>query len=213
MHPALLPYAAVLPHTGNLADGVDRAFAAHGMTITREHVPRVAELAVELARRFGHDEDAARTAALLHDIGGTVPRSQMVGLCRQLGLHASPEEESVPMLLHQRLSEMLAREHYGVTDAGVLQAIRYHTALHAAPTEFDQLIFLADKIEWDQGGEPPYRAGALAALDGGLEAATRVVLGWLYRERAQLKVVLPELRAAWRAFGIVGDAEEGISRQ
>ena len=77
-----------------------------------------------------------------------------------------------------------------------------HTALHGQPTPLDQVVFLADKIEWDQGGEPPYRAGLLNALEAGLDAGTRFMLTWMYEERARLLVILPELREAWAAFGV-----------
>lgn len=200
----LAPYTARLSVTGNLAQDVDIAFLTYGNRITREHVPRVARLAPELARRFGVDPQAAETAALLHDIGGVVPRGSMVYLCHQLGLSVRPEELQVPMLLHARISEIIAAEVYGVTDPAVLQAIRVHTALHGQPTPLDQVVFLADKIEWDQGGEPPYRAGLLNALDAGLDAGTRFMLTWMYEERARLLVVLPELREAWAAFGVGG---------
>jgi predicted HD superfamily hydrolase involved in NAD metabolism len=200
----LAPYTARLPVSGNLAQDVDTAFLAYGNRITREHVQRVAKLAPELARRFGVDPQAAETAALLHDIGGVVPRGSMVDLCLQLGLSVRPEELQVPMLLHARISEIIAGEVYGVTDLAVLQAIRVHTALHGQPTPLDQVVFLADKIEWDQEGEPPYRAGLLAALDTGLDAGTRYMLTWMYEERARLLVVLPELREAWAAFGVGG---------
>ena len=202
MNPALAPFVVQVPNTGRLMQDVDAAFAAYGKRITREHVPRVAKLARELALRFGADADNSELAALLHDIGGVVPRGEMVSLCRALGLSVRAEEEQVPMLLHARLSGVIAREVFGVDAPDVLQAIRFHTALHARPTPLDQVVFLADKIEWDQGGEPPYRAQLLAVLDAGLDAGTRFMLTWMYEHRADLLVVLPELRQAWAAYGI-----------
>ena len=202
MNPALAPFVVQMPHTGRLMQDVDAAFAAYGNRITREHVQRVAKLARELAQRFGADADKSEMAALLHDIGGVVPRSEMVSLCLHLGLMIRPEELQVPMLLHARLSEVIAREVFGVDASDVLQAVRFHTALHASPTPLDQVVFLADKIEWDQGGEPPYRAELLAALNAGLEAGTRFMLTWMYERRADLLVVLPELRQAWAAYEI-----------
>ncbi|GHF45714.1 putative HD superfamily hydrolase involved in NAD metabolism [Deinococcus metalli] len=187
---------------GDLAADVDALLAAHGRDVTREHVPRVAREAVRLARRFGVDVGAARTAALLHDVGGIVRRADMVALCRALALPVEAEEEQVPMLLHAKLSVVLARERYGVTDPAALQAIRYHTTLHARPTPLDLVVFLADKLEWDQGGVPPYHAALSAALDGGLEAGARSMLAWMATPAAHLLLPHPDLRAAWAAFGI-----------
>jgi predicted HD superfamily hydrolase involved in NAD metabolism len=202
VNPALAPFVLQVPHTGQLAHDVDAAFLAYGNRITREHVPRVARLAPELARSFGVDPVQAEVAALLHDIGGVVPRGEMVELCQSLSLPVRPEERQVPMLLHARIGAVIAQEVFGVTDTAVLQAVRVHTALHARPTPLDQVVFLADKIEWDQIGVPPYRAGLLAALESGPDAGTRFMLAWMFEHRSDLLVALPELRDAWAAHGI-----------
>lgn len=194
------------PPSGTLAADVDALFAAHGREVTREHVPRVAHEALGLARRFGVDPLAAQTAALLHDVGGIVSSARMPTLCGGLGVPIVPEERQVPMLLHAKLSVVLARELYGVTDTGVLQAVRFHTTLHARPTPLDRVVFLADKLEWDQGGVPPYHADLLNALEDGLEAGTRWFLGWMASPQARLLIPHPDLRAAWAAFGISAPA-------
>ncbi|ALW89507.1 bis(5'-nucleosyl)-tetraphosphatase (symmetrical) YqeK [Deinococcus actinosclerus] len=185
-----------------LADDVDTLLAACGREVTREHIPRVTAEARRLARHFRVPEGAAAQAALLHDLGGIVPRGEMVPLCRALGIPIYPEERQVPMLLHAQLSVVLARERYGVTDEGVLQAIRYHTTLHAAPNPLDLVVFLADKLEWDQGGAPPYQAALRRALRDGLEAGATWMLRWMASPEARLLVPHPDLRAAWAAFGV-----------
>lgn len=193
---------ARFPPSGNLDSDVDALLAAHGRDITREHVPRVARQAEELARRFGVNPEQAVQAALLHDIGGIFPRAEMAVLCGLLGLPVEAEERQVPMLLHAKLSVVLARDLYGVNDAEVLQAIRYHTTLHAAPTPLDQVVFLADKLEWDQGGVPPYHAGLSAAMDAGLDSGARWMLTWMAGPEARLLIPHPDLRAAWAHYGV-----------
>lgn len=186
---------------------MDALLHAYGREITREHVPRVARAARILAQRFGVNPDQAEIAALLHDIGGIFRRSEMVGLCEALGLTVLPEERQVP-LLHAKLSVVLARDLYGVTDPGALQAIPYHTTLHAAPTPLDQVVFLADKLQWDQGGVPPYHADLSAALERGLESGTRWMLTWMTSPAAKLLIPHPDLRAAWAQYGLPASAQE-----
>lgn len=107
------------------------------------------------------------------------------------------------MLLHAKLSVVLARELYRVADGAVLQAVRFHTTLlHAQPTPLNLVVFLADKLEWDQGGVPPYHARLLNALEDGLEAGARWLLGWMASPQARLLTPHPDLRDAWAAFGI-----------
>ena len=202
MRPRLAAVLNGLTLTGDLARDTDALFALSGSRITREHVPRVARLAGELAGRFGLDPEQARAAAYLHDVGGAFPRAEMVDACSELGLEVLPEERQVPMLLHQKLSAELAREAFGVRDAALLDAVRCHTTLRAHATPLDELLFLADKIEWDRGGEPPYRAELLAALDGGLHAGARWLLAFLYAHPEDLLIVHPWLREAWAWYGI-----------
>ncbi len=202
MHPRLAAVLNGVSLTGDLARDTDALFAQAGSRITREHVPRVARLAQELAGRFGLDPDQAVTAAYLHDVGGAFPRSEMVAACTDLGLIVLPEERQVPMLLHQKLSAELAREAFGVTDAAVLDAVRCHTTLRAHATPLDELLFLADKIEWDRGGEPPYKANLLSTMDGGLTAGARWLLAYLHDHPEDLLVVHPWLREAWAWYGV-----------
>lgn len=201
------PLREATPYRGrtlvDLAADVDALLAACGKTVIREHVPRVAQEAETLARRFGVDPALAQEAALLHDLGGIVPREVMVPLSERLGLPVCPEKRRVPLLLHAGLSVVIARRRYGVHDPAVLQAIRVHTTLHARPTPLDLTVFLADKLEWDQGGVPPYGAELRRALDGGgLRAGARWMLAWLASPPARLLIPHPDLRAAWEAFGI-----------
>lgn len=186
---------------GDLAHDVDALEALHGREITREHLHRVAPLARQLAERFGLDPVRAETAAWLHDIGGVFAYPEMVGACEALGLTVLPEEARAPMLLHQKLSALIAREVFGVEDEEMLDAIRCHTTLRARPTPLDELLFVADKLEWDRPGEPPYKARLLAALDVSLEAGARLVVADLWAERAELFAVHPWLRAAHEWFG------------
>jgi predicted HD superfamily hydrolase involved in NAD metabolism len=198
----LVTLQRTFPPSGDLAADVDALFATHRREVTREHVPRVVREAVRLAGRFAVDPHHAETAALLHDVGGIVSGAEMPPLCESLGLPIVPEERQVPMLLHAKLGVVLARELYGVADAGILQAVRFHTTLHAQPTPLDMVVFLADKLEWDQGGVPPYHAQLWSALDGGLESGARWFLGWMASPQARLLIPHPDLRAAWTAFGI-----------
>ena len=196
---------SAFPKTPDLAADVDTVLAAYGRDITREHVPRVTRMAEELAVRFGVDVQAARTAALLHDIGTIFKRSEMVTVCEALGLPVEQEERQVPMLLHAKLSVVVAREWQGVYAPEVLQAIRFHTTMHAQATALDQVVFLADKLEWDQQGTPPYAQGVSAALEDGLEAGTRWMLQWMALPEAHLLIPHPDLRDAWRKYGVTGN--------
>ena len=62
------------------------------------------------------------------------------------------------MIIHQKLSKVIAKEIFKVDDEEILNAICCHTTLRKHATKMDLVLFVADKIEWDQNGAPPYLA-------------------------------------------------------
>jgi HD superfamily phosphohydrolase YqeK len=100
------------------------------------------------------------------------------------------------MIVHQKLSVVLARELFGVSDEDVLSAVGCHTTLKAGAGALDKVLFVADKVEWDGAGVSPYRAGMLEALETSLDAAAIYYLHSLWEQRHRLRVVHPWLAAA-----------------
>ena len=145
----------------------------HGFPHVATHLKAVALEARNLAERFGLDANAAELAGILHDIAVTVPNAERVALSRALDLTVLQEEEQVPMILHQQHGKIFARDLFGVQHERILNAIECHTTLKANSSQLDRLVFLADKISWDQPGIPPYLDDLLAALEHGLDAGTQ----------------------------------------
>jgi predicted HD superfamily hydrolase involved in NAD metabolism len=166
-----------------LRAAVQAFLVGHDHPGTLAHVERVADEAVRLARRFEVDAVAAEQAGLLHDISVVIPAAQRLETARRWGLEICPEEEAFPLLLHQRLSAILARKVFGMHGEAVLEAVGCHTTLRGGSTRLDQVLFVADKIAWDQAGPPPYLAGLQGALEDSLEQAARFYLEYL-REHA-----------------------------
>ena len=196
MHPALGPYLEGVRLTGDVPTDVLALLEHHGRTITAEHVPRVAAEVRRIALLSGLDPAAAELGGWLHDVSAAVPSDEMLGLARALGIGVLPEEEVAPFIVHQRLSVEFARDVFGVRDTGVLSAVGCHTTLKAGATALDKALFVADKLEWDQAGEPPYKAGLLAALDISLDEAAAYFVRYLWDRRETLFVVHPWLRDA-----------------
>jgi HD superfamily phosphohydrolase YqeK len=70
-------------------------------------------------------------------------------------------------------------------------------------------VFVADKIRWDQPGDPPYLEAILAAVERSLPAAAFCYLDYLWQRRETLLVVHPWLVEAHQQLAAVdGRAEE-----
>ena len=102
------------------------------------------------------------------------------------------------MLVHAKLGDYFAQVLFGITDSDILNAIRYHTTGIDHATPLVKIVFLADKIQWDRNGEPPYLKGLLQALTISLDEGCRYFLKWLWQ--SDLYVVHPYLKRSYGSF-------------
>lgn len=100
------------------------------------------------------------------------------------------------MILHQKLSTVVAQEVFGVTENGRAQRHRlpHHAQGWSQPA--GQNCFVADKIQWDQPGEPPYWGELVTAVARLIDDACRVYLNHLWQQRDTLRFVHPWFVAA-----------------
>lgn len=182
--------------TGRLRHDVATFLTLHDHAHTAGHVAQVAAEAQRLAARFGASSTAAEVAGLLHDISAVIPNAERIAAAHAFGIEVLPEEAAFPMIIHQKLSVVLAREIFQVTDLAPLRAIGCHTTLQADAALLDKVVFVADKIQWDQAGTPPYLAALHQALEQSLDHAAFCYLDYLWQQRATLRVVHPWLAAA-----------------
>ncbi len=119
-----------------------------------KHVEDVSDIAVKLAMVYNLDIDKIKLAALLHDISGVMTPQEMYEFAKMRGLEIDPAEEKYHALLHQRVSKIIAQEDFDITDSDILNAIECHTTLKKDASVYDKIIFIADKISWDQKGVP-----------------------------------------------------------
>jgi predicted HD superfamily hydrolase involved in NAD metabolism len=197
----LAPWRNPVALTGVLANDVRSYLAAYGCTFTLDHSAAVADEARGLAGRFGVDMARAEAAGWLHDVSAVIPKTQRAEIALALGLPVLPEEHTAPSIVHQKLSAALAEAVFGVDDAGVLDAVRYHTTLHPGADALAKVVFLADKIRWDQPGEPPYLVALTRALsEGSLETACCAYLSYLMARRSMLSIVHPWMATAYHTL-------------
>lgn len=105
------------------------------------------EAAVELAKMLGLDVEKARTAGLLHDCAKCFSNEKLLDIIKE----SIPEVQECELknykTLHAPVSAYLAQAQFGVDDKEILDAIRWHTLGRCGMSNFEKIIFLADKIE------------------------------------------------------------------
>lgn len=138
---------------------------------TLRHVEEVSDTAVWLAQMYNLDIEKVKLAALLHDISAIMAPDKMYEIAKSRDWGMDPAEEKYHFLLHQRVSKIIAKEDFGILDPDILDAIECHTTLKKNASMYDKVIFLADKISWDQKGVPPYYDLLKSKVEESLEEA------------------------------------------
>lgn len=181
-----------------LKQQVNRQFEQNGFFRIGKHCVQVADEACELARRYGEDPSKAEVAGILHDIGAIIPNQDRVNFLGSRGIESLPEERLFPLILHQRVSAVLAQEFFQITNSDILSAIGCHTTMKTGASGLDMIVFIADKIRWDQYGDPPYINEVRSGLQVSLERGCLAYISYLMQQKEQLKVLHPWLIEAYR---------------
>lgn len=110
------------------------------------HTLGTADCAKELAKQFKLDQDKAYLAGLLHDCAKCFPNEKLLDI-----IHKHLDVEECEMLnyktLHAPVSAYIAETEFKITDKEILSAIRWHTLGKLDMTDFEKIVFIADKIE------------------------------------------------------------------
>ena len=186
MNELFVPLVAKFSRSGDIAQDVAAFFRANGYLKTLDHSALVAAEALRLAVRFGVDPVKANQAGWLHDISAVFLNSERVMVAEKLGLELLPEERINPVVVHQKISVVMAQEIFNMQDKEVLEAIGHHTTLRAGASLLELVLFVADKTAWDQQGMPPYLPEIQTALEVSLQKAALVYLHSLWERRDQL---------------------------
>ena len=111
-----------------------------------EHSLGVAECAVQLAKKYNLNEKKAYIAGLLHDCAKCFSTGKLLRMaCEDVPVEES-EKQNIKTL-HAPVSAYVAEHEFGVTDKEILSAIRWHTIGKLKMSNFEKIIFIADKIE------------------------------------------------------------------
>ncbi len=110
------------------------------------HSLGTASCAKELAEKYKLDIEKAYVAGLLHDCAKCFSKEKLKEI-----IDENLSVEACEMLnyktLHAPVSAYVAEKDFGVKDEEILSAIRWHTLGKINMTDFEKIIFLADKIE------------------------------------------------------------------
>ena len=113
----------------------------------QQHLERVRDTALELARVHGVPFAPVELAALGHDIARSHSITQLVDLAQEWQIDVHPAENEIPLLLHGPVSAEMLRLQCNIDDPQVLEAVRWHSTSIPGMSPVGLVVFLADKLE------------------------------------------------------------------
>lgn len=110
------------------------------------HSLGTAECARKLAEKYGLDAEKAYFCGLIHDCAKCIPSDKLREIICQC-TDLCEGELINPKTYHAPAGAIIARNEFNVSDNEILSAIRWHTLGKENMSDFEKIIFLADKIE------------------------------------------------------------------
>lgn len=164
-------YAQEYHHSLSVIENCNQLLKRVNKEKTLDHVVKVSKTGLEIASNYDLDKNKIEIACYLHDISAIIPEKDYIKLCEANNIEVLDVERKLPMLLHQKLSRLIAEEIFNIEDEEILRAIEWHTTLKAKPFEIQMAVFVADKLSWDQDGVPPFFNCVSEGLKESLETA------------------------------------------
>lgn len=119
--------------------------------VSAHRVLHIRDVAIEsrrLAIRYGYDPRKAYLAGYLHDCTKGFGMEENRKYIDKYGIEVTEEELSLGNnLVHSKVGAFFAKEHFGVDDPEIFDAIYYHTVGRPGMTLLEKILYTADYIE------------------------------------------------------------------
>lgn len=113
-----------------------------------DHMEHVATLAKELAEHYKLDEEEAYLTGFLHDVGRLIDSDTYLEILENHNISVTEQEKQVVDVLHGKVAALIARDVFNLKSENIQNGILFHTTLRKHPSDFEKIIFLADKMTW-----------------------------------------------------------------
>ncbi|KOY74078.1 MULTISPECIES: bis(5'-nucleosyl)-tetraphosphatase (symmetrical) YqeK [Apilactobacillus] len=111
-----------------------------------EHVLRVEQMAIELAKKNDVDVEKASVAGLCHDYAKQRPDDDFIQLIKKYRLDDLLLQYG-NAIWHGEVGYLMVQNELGVTDIDILNSIKHHTTGAKYMSKLEQIVYMADYIE------------------------------------------------------------------
>lgn len=111
-----------------------------------EHVLRVEQMAIELAKKNDVDVEKASVAGLCHDYAKQRPDDDFIQVIKKYRLDDLLLQYG-NAIWHGEVGYLMVQNELGVTDIDILNSIKHHTTGAKYMSKLEQIVYMADYIE------------------------------------------------------------------
>lgn len=142
-----------------------------------KHSIGTAECALKLAEKYNLDKEKAYFCGLIHDCAKCHQKDELKSMISECNNMCEGELIN-PKTYHAPAGAILAQKQFNVIDEEILSAIRWHTIGKKDMSDFEKIIFIADKIESETRPEKWTKPIKLALEEeNGLDKALLICYG------------------------------------
>ena len=116
------------------------------------HCVGVMQRSVELAKKFGADEDICAKIGLAHDIAKEISEENKIKYCEENNIEIDEIERINPSLLHAKIGKDIAIKKLGFNES-MAEAIANHTTGNKNMDLYSKILFIADRTSVDRNFE------------------------------------------------------------
>ena len=111
-----------------------------------KHVKSVKNLALKIykSNKIGLNKNKVITAALLHDVAREYSNIKLKYIIKK---YYSDRIDEQRYIFHQYAGEYIAQKKFNISDATILEAIKYHTTANENMSKLAKLIYVSDKLD------------------------------------------------------------------
>lgn len=185
--------------TNNLKKDIETYFLTHNKLDTFKHTIDVVNELYNI-QQFGYMEKGSEIACYCHDLGRVVDEEEMVDFCIKNNIEVTDEEKQHASILHQKISEFIAKNVFKIKDDSILNAIRYHSTSRAQSTKIEMEVLLADKLSWKEDSYEKFVNELRETIKESKEKAILYYLTYLESNKEELLLYHRDSKEAYRYY-------------
>lgn len=186
--------------TNNFKKDIETYFLIHDRLDTYEHTLDVVNELYNIIHQYGFVEYGSEIACYCHDLGRVVDEEEMVEFCIKNKIEMTDEEKHYPLILHQKISEFIAKTVFEIKDDDILNAIRYHSTSRPQSSKIEMEVLLADKLSWKEDSYKRIANELREAIKESKEKAILHYLTYLELNKEELLLYHNDSKEAYRYY-------------